>query len=47
MLRKKIYQSLISGRGAWLKVRILFLAKGLTQVGKGGMDLSSLREACV
>lgn len=47
MLRKKIYQGLISGREARLKVRILFLAKGLTKVGKDGMDLSSLREACV
>lgn len=46
MLKKKLYQGLISGREAWLKVRILFPAKGLTQVGKGGMDLSSLREVC-
>ena len=47
MLRKKIYHGLVSSREAWLKVRILFLAKGLTKVGKDGMDLSSLREACV
>ena len=46
MLRKKLYQGLINGREAWLKVRILFPAKVLTQVGKDGMDLSLLREAC-